>query len=649
MIGIGDATKLAFTKLKTRKVRLIVTLVISSLLFSILLTASFVVRGSIKSVEDFSETGFGNRFIVNGQEMNDLTPILSNPDLIAEAQAVQKELQARKKAEAKRLGIDYDPKSDESFIHEKQGPNGQPLLNESVPEVQAIIANHLKGQQSSREKFKALAEKYDAKAVYESIFANQLLMGPISNSSLTYLKDGKESLDQTPKMESGFGMPGGEGVESVTQQWQLINRELMKPFVLPGQHTQLGEDGSVPIIAPYSAAEKLLKLQPLPKTASAEEKLARLKSVRAQAAGQTIELCYRNETSQELVQIAKQNQDELQRNKDNKNYQKPSLIYGLPKEPCGAVVVERDVRTREEKNLMAKQEQFASTFGKAEPVSEIIKLRIVGLNSDFGFSGGVSVVDIFQSVLTSNLGFGWFSPLEVVEQQPTLARAYDPAAPTQSLMPQYFADLPSADHVKQMLETENCVPDFAMQGDNMSTFNPMEQCAKQGKPFMLSAFGSSSVALDSFKSGFNRVLTIGAGIFAVIAALILMGTVGRIIADSRRETAVFRAIGAKRLDIAQIYITYSLMIAVLIILVSSLIGLVLSQFIDSRYSDALTISSLLAFNVTDYSKHFNMIFMHPRDMLFIGAVVVGATLLAASIPLLTNIRRNPIRDMRDEG
>ena len=129
----------------------------------------------------------------------------------------------------------------------------------------------------------------------------------------------------------------------------------------------------------------------------------------------------------------------------------------------------------------------------------------------------------------------------------------------------------------------------------------------------------------------------------------MIGTVGRVIADSRRETAVFRAIGAKRLDIAQIYFTYTVFLAGLVATTALLIGFVAASIADSRWSAGLSIDALVAYNAQDLTRQVSLFGMNGGQLLLILGLVVVASLASAIVPLLTNIRRNPIRDMRDEN
>jgi ABC-type antimicrobial peptide transport system permease subunit len=197
------------------------------------------------------------------------------------------------------------------------------------------------------------------------------------------------------------------------------------------------------------------------------------------------------------------------------------------------------------------------------------------------------------------------------------------------------------------MDDQNCQPNFSQQ-QVTSGASPFQSCEKQGKYYSVSPFGSSSAAIDELKNGFSKVFKIAAIVVAGLAALIMMGTVGRIIADSRRETAVFRALGAKRLDIAQIYFGYVLMLAGLIFVVSFVIGLLFSSYLNHRYSEGVTIDALLAFNVGDLSQKIVLTKLYTQDLLYVLGLIIAGGLAAAIFPVLNNVRRNPIRDMRDE-
>jgi ABC-type antimicrobial peptide transport system permease subunit len=268
------------------------------------------------------------------------------------------------------------------------------------------------------------------------------------------------------------------------------------------------------------------------------------------------------------------------------------------------------------------------------------------------FGASASISDIIGSLLTSTVGTGWYTPLESREAVPLLNNIF-PDKSTSFMMPRtYYVDFANPDQALSFMDNENCTPDFGAlnvsAGPGAPPGNPFSKCSESGKYFGLMPFGSSSLALASARAAFAKFFFIAAIVIAIIAGVIMMGTVGRIIADSRRETAVFRAIGAKRLDIAQIYLTYALMLSLLIALTSLLIGFLLAQYANIRLADGLTAKALLAYNAQDLSRSFYLFAVEWRDMLYLVGFTLVAGLLSASLPLLNNARRNPIKDMRDD-
>jgi hypothetical protein len=640
MIWPTDAGRLAFTKLKTRKIRLTITVIISSILFSILLAASFTMRGAINSVEKFSQNGFGSRYLASAYPLDSSFSFFSDQDLIAKAKDLQKQDQAKKTAEAKRLGIEYDPKNDVQYVTPLGEPAGnQDQLNIQAAPVMQLIKAKLAAQPGQKADFVKTAKKFGATNIYSSF--SQMSTLSFSPPYIKVLKDGAEDFST----RQNFGPPSN-GIDSISTQWQLMSAKLMQPFLLNGQNLQVGADGSVPVVAPYSAVEQILGLKPLPSSASAQVKLLRLKTVREKAAGYLFSVCYRNTTSSQQLQDALSQQEQIAQSKSTKGYVLPELIKDKPAQACGPVTVTRDVRTADEKSQAAKQEQFNQEFGEAAAASSTMQLRIVGINSDPDQGGSASLISLFQSVLISSLGIGWFSPVETTNASPMLSQVFNGVTPD-SPASSYFAEFPAPAQLKKYLDNQNCQTNF--QGPPPGpNFDPFKACRDRGIYFSVGPFGSSAAALDDLKKTFNKFFTIATAGVALLAALIMMGTVGRIIADSRRETAVFRAIGAKRGDIWQIYLTYTLMLASLIAAVSLSAAFILSHILSQHYAQQLTVNALVAFNVQDLSQKFVLSTFYARDIMFIIALVICAAILSAIVPLLTNVRRSPIKDMRDE-
>jgi len=641
MIRVYDATMLALTKLRTRKVRLAITIIVSGLLFSGLAGASFIIRGAINGVTDFNREGLGNRYITQEYGQASFT-FTSDETVLNRAVAIQKDLVARKKAAAKDLDIPYDPSTEMPAVQEfDTGGGGKARsLNFSTPAGRQTIAEYeaahpVPGQTD----LDHIAKPYKPKAFYVS----RQLPYDLGGTRLQVLKNGQESFDQ---QQGGKGMFGPtSGTDSFVSSWSVMSTDLLKPFILPGQNLAQGADGSAPIIVPRSAAEQLLQLKQLPASASAKARLDRTKEIRAKAPSVRFSVCYRNSTSASLLDQAIATKAEMDKNKNTKDYQKPSLVYGLPTEPCGAVPIIRDVRTYDEKILAQHQTQFNQMFGEEAPQQQTVSFRIVGIVPDIDSStGAIGVGQIMRSLVTSSLGSNWYMPIDQLSINPLFAKLFTISVATGGA-PTYYTEFKTAADAKRFIEKENCDLDYSHFGPNQ---DPLAYCLAKNKPFTVTAYGNNSLALESASRTFAKFFKLAALAVSVIAAVIMMGTVGRMIADSRRETAVFRAIGAKKLDIAQIYIIYAICLSLLIAGFALTIGFVGASLANHHYSSDLTVQAINAFNATNLNKTFTLYAFYWPDILLLVGLSVTAGLLSAAFPLLRNLRRNPIRDMRDD-
>lgn len=644
MIRASDAATLALTKLRTRKVRLIITIAVSGLLFSALAGASIVARGVMNGIQDFGKEGIGDRYIVQAYPQLGFN-FINDTSVIDRAAAIQKEIITQKKAEAKRLGITYDSGADGQPFQEYTNPGGGKVrsLDTNHPAAQQAIKEYLAAHSlPDLETLKKVAKPYDPK----NFFTSQHIPYDLKGAQLQVLKGGTESFDQanqTSDKELG-AFAGGSGTDTFVSSWSSMSSGLLKPFILPGQNLRIGADGSIPILIPNSAAEQLLGLKSLPATAEPQERLARTREIRDKAPNFAFSACYRNATSADLVRQAIATEQELAKNKNKKDYQKPSLIYGRPATACGAVPIVRDVRPAEEKTAAAKQQEFDQKFGKLPAEQTTLKFRIVGVVPDVEQDGGaVGVGQILRMLVSSSIGSGWFTPTEILAGNPTLTKLFDSQDIYNS--PGYFAEFRTAAQAKTFLEKENCKVDYGKLGPNTDL---IKYCQDRHQPFSTTAFGNNSLGLEGVKKGFGKFFRIAALVVSLIAAIIMMGTVGRMIADSRRETAVFRAIGAKRLDIAQIYIVYTICLSLLISIFAIIVGLIVALIANYRWSDGVTIQALTAYNAQDLTKVFSLYAFHIPDLLLLVGLSLLAGLLSAALPLFRNLRRNPIRDMRDD-
>lgn len=646
MLRVTDAATLAFTKLRTRKVRLIVTIVVSGLLFSGLAAASMIARGAFASLEDFSKEGFGSRYILSAYSHDTSGNIYENKEVIDRATAIHKDMVARKKAEAKRLELQYDERSEQPPVTDYDGPTGKvKQLNFTSPSAQKALQEYfVQHPVAGLAQLKKLSAPYSPVGFYESKY---MAFGAPGMPTLKILKDGAESFDENANQ----GNPNAQGIDTFTSSWTLASNDLLEPFLVPGTTLTLGKDGSIPIVAPYSAVEQLLKLKTLPANASTEEKLKRIQEVREGAKKVTFQVCYRNTTSMDVISSALAAKREQEQNKNNKEYQKPSLIYSLPGRACEAAPVTRDVRTYDEKVFAGRQAEFDKTFGKEDAEQTILTFRVIGIAPDPFSQNASGIAQLLGGLVGSSLGeTGWYTPLDIRDKVPQVGKVFPTnTASVQGRPDALFVELPSADQARAFIEQKNCDPDFGkIDAGNMDE-NPFVECTKEGKPFSISPFGSNSLALESVAKWFGKVFTIAALVVAAIASIIMMGTVGRAIADSRRETAVFRAIGAKKIDVTQIYALYAMSLSVLIAVFAIIGGGLIASLVHGKYHEEFTTQAIITYNAKDLSREFALFAFYGRDMLYLIGLAIAGGVVSAIFPLLRNLRRNPIRDMRDEN
>lgn len=657
MMRLFDGFRLANAKLKSHRIRTGIVVVIVSLLFAGIITILCIVAGTTQSLEKFNKEGLGSRFILQAMPIYDFGMWYSsdNQSMIDQLQPLSDQLKKDKIAEAKRLNIPYDPTNDQTLPIFTIVDNGtkKSLANPQSQVFKDLVKTNMINTPNIRyDDFKKLAKSSGAINFYRGSYGGISTSTEINNNgSIVAISEGKE---EQPDGQSSPNYGPPKGVNTlVNYGFSQFDRELLSPFVLKGQNLSVGENGSIPVIIPVSAAEEILGRKPLPSSASNEDQLAYVEQLRKDIAGKETELCYRNNTSKELYNLAKQQRDEMERNKSNKEYVPPSLQYNLPETACGEVTVKKDTRSADEKKFQTSELDFKRKFESYENADQgIIRTRIVGLVTEPSYSMSFSAKDILSSIMLSTLGVGWFTPQDTVQTGSYASRISTPFAETIPMQQGYYAEFSDYKSAKAFMEKQNCVVNPEIYNEMSYASGQLDkrvaECHKQGKYFDIFPYGNNASAIEDIKQGVWKVVAYAAPVVLIIASLVLMGIVGKLIADSRRETAVFRALGATRFDIAQIYFTYSLNIAMMIAAMSVVIGAITAYFISQKLSPELSVTAALVYNTSDLSRQFTLFGLDPVYIGFVCLLILVAVAIATLIPLITNIRRNPIRDMRDE-
>lgn len=647
MLRITDSLRLAGTKLRVRRIRLSITVVVSGLLFAALLAGLTMLMGAQRSVEEFDRGSLNSRYLV-AQTAIRPNNIEFTSNLTARAEAERTQMIKDKQALAARLGLPYDPKSEPPIM--QSFPDSPPY-----PNNQSVIVQRLIRQETAKlPRLTADAQWQFART--RGAVRQFSIQSIAANGMLNYMERGIESFDDK-RQQNNQPTP----LEEFKQQFgsiTTIDQSLLGGYLLAGASAKPSE---IPLIIRYQDAEALLGLKPLDKNASNDTQLARLKELRQKAGQLTFSACYRNPASQELLQTAKQQIQAAanQAKKPSADYVKPDREYAMPSaDSCAAPTVIKDNRSAEAKRTEANQRQFDQTFGSAqpEPAQAKFTFRVVGLMPD-GIKATQSDIGSFlQQFLSTRLAYTWIMPrgsmttaaqtaLESTIQ--TANNDQGSANRDETLAIYEFSDPNKA---RSYLAAASCGEGAAQSeptGASKTQKSNKSICLPRYVVFASPTGSNSLVNYDAMERLKPIIMWTFIGV-TIIAAFILLIIISRTIADSRKESAVFRALGATRLDISQIYFVYTMIVALLTALFSIAAGLIVVYIADNLLASQITATLRIAMTPKDLATTFRF---WTIDWMAIGAValsIIAAAVLACLIPLIRNTRRNPIKDMRDE-
>ncbi len=632
MIRLSDAIVIAATKLRTHRIRTTITIILSSLLFAALIAAIIITTGVTKSVAVFNNQGLNNRYLVWAQADNPLFGgVLSTKEFITLAQQKGKDLIIAKQAEAKKLGIDYNAGNEPSatLTESMSGQNSVHVNFQSYAAIEAMQEYVKQHPSPDLNELKQAAANYHPIGFYSSIMAG------LSNGNMSIMSNGSENFTPTDDQRVSLLFPGQTSL-------MVDDSHLTQPFILPGTTTN---GSNIPLIVSYSTAEGLLGLPKLPSNASTKDHYDRIQQVYRQTTNNavTVTTCYRNSVSQQQIDQAISQADEIARNKSNKDYQKPSLIYGLPAaNSCNKATIISDKRTAAEKKTQAAQDQFDATFGQVVvPVQQKLTFQVVGLSPSTSNSN-TTFSDLLSSIVGSSLTDGSdVIPADLLDKMSTATSVKstllaDNSNPLAVANPNYYVEFSNANDARRFITDKSCTT--RMEGT----------CASPGRLFQLTASGNNSIALQDLQQKIASVLGLATIGVVVLAVIIMTSMIGRTVADGRRETAVFRALGAKRSDIVAIYAVYTLCLIILIAIISLAVGLGAAYGLDAYYGQDATLQAKLLFDAVNTNLTFRFFSINIALLGVVVVIIVISGLFSMVIPTLRNIRRNPIQDMREE-
>ncbi len=191
---------------------------------------------------------------------------------------------------------------------------------------------------------------------------------------------------------------------------------------------------------------------------------------------------------------------------------------------------------------------------------------------------------------------------------------------------------------------------FANQTDLLKFVDGISNSFQSNLTTYMSAhvFGNPMMQFQELEDSVASVLKYVILVLLAAVVIAMMTTLSKIIADSERETGVFRAIGAKRSDIMQIYFSYSALVSVLAMLVAVLIALGVCAYLTHAYSANLTYELLTVTGSLNLTTRVTLFAVNWLNLIEVFGAILAASLLGTIIPLSNLLRKDPIKALRAE-
>ncbi|PID31518.1 hypothetical protein CR983_00655 [Candidatus Saccharibacteria bacterium] len=654
MIRPRYAIKLARTKLKSKRGALYTTVVISSLLFGVLVAAIILFTGAEKSTITLVKAANNNQYLVKvqpvipGGAVAGIDATNLSLDDIKIIRAYETNHYAALKEKYTKLGLTYtnpDP-TDSLLTPDAFAKPGTPSdlryrLNFSSSlmagfEEERLIA-YAKSAKNTYRDLKPTAGKYGGTGYYT---VGKSVLPQIPNQLLIF--DGRENLSDNQLKQGDMSSYGYSTNAVHNSMYEMQDQQLLTRYITNPNTNDL--KGIPVIITAQEAAnlfgkDKGIGAQP----EDDQAKKAWLSEIKEQLTGHTYQTCYRNQTEQTMLNKIQQDYADIEAHKNDKNYIKPSLLYDYPSTPCGDITIKSDTRTKEEKDAEKNRIESQKKLGTYEaPSHEILTYQIVGFIVAEPYDGTTKDVSSYIKNLLSYQTdlMSAIIPLQMYDALPsdlkpaasTLPTDGDYLAAAESLSPRVVA-FSSIEQARNFMTNETC-PSSDVSCKKLYTADP---------------YGSNYLILDEVGKYFGKFMLYALPIVTTLAALIVWFMMSRVMVDNRKETAVYRAMGARRYDISAVYLTYTVAIGFMIATAALLLGVAIAYIIDRIYGAQLASTASLAFGIGNTEKSSLTLFDASSPLiLFIYAAIIVLCVLAVIQPLVRNVLRPPIRDIRSE-
>ncbi len=147
-----------------------------------------------------------------------------------------------------------------------------------------------------------------------------------------------------------------------------------------------------------------------------------------------------------------------------------------------------------------------------------------------------------------------------------------------------------------------------------------------------------------------RKVSLGIGGFLLaISSLFVLSTLGKIVADSKREIGVFRAIGGQRRDIRKIFFSYTFLLVSLGFALGFVIAIIITSAASLKWGNEIFYSIAQFATSSTLAKPALVFVSIPwLEVLALYAFVLFVGFVAAFFPVFRASRLDPIKALRDE-
>ena len=148
---------------------------------------------------------------------------------------------------------------------------------------------------------------------------------------------------------------------------------------------------------------------------------------------------------------------------------------------------------------------------------------------------------------------------------------------------------------------------------------------------------------------FRNIVYVVGGLMLIVASIILLVTISKLVKDSTKEIGVFRAVGAKRKDIRNIFFNYSSLISLMGLLIGIIIAYTISIGISVIWGEKLFYSIALTGNNYSPNSHpFVLVGFPIFQLLGITIVTYIISCIAALFPAVKASRMDVVKALKDE-